>query len=272
VTLDLYRKRPGGQTRNSRARLGPGRFGSSRKKEAAGAACTRLLAMGFECRFFLAASAIDEVFVERRERDRRGRQVHRVHKRVPESRKTRCCGVQTHFEEGAAGSTGKGEGGGMTKKVVEIGSGAKKQVRGRPFEPGNKMGRGRPKGSRNKTNPGQALLDEYAEPIMRKCIVLAMQGDRSAMRLCVERISPARHGACIRMKLPPIKIAADVDKAAEKVTQAMGRAKITPTDGLIMMNVLEKHSGMIESVQMESDSDGNRVSIAEVLLQRRKKL
>jgi len=140
----------------------------------------------------------------------------------------------------------------MTKKVVEIESGVKKQVRGRPFEPGNKMGRGRPKGSPNKTNPSQALLDEYAEPIMRKCIVLAMQGDRSAMRLCVERISPARHGACIRMNLPPIKIAADVDKAAEKVTQAMGRAKITPTEGVTVMDILEKRSNIIEKVQSDS--------------------
>ena len=38
MTLDLYRKRPGGQTPRSRTQAGPGRFGSSRKKEAAGAA------------------------------------------------------------------------------------------------------------------------------------------------------------------------------------------------------------------------------------------
>jgi len=33
-------------------RLGPGRFGLSREKEAAGAARWSPLAMGFECRFF----------------------------------------------------------------------------------------------------------------------------------------------------------------------------------------------------------------------------
>src|ERR1700682_6017686 len=35
MTLDLYRKRPGGQAPRSRTSCGPGRFGSSRKKEAA---------------------------------------------------------------------------------------------------------------------------------------------------------------------------------------------------------------------------------------------
>jgi hypothetical protein len=140
----------------------------------------------------------------------------------------------------------------MTKKVVEIESGAKNKVRGRPFEPGNKLGRGRPKGSRNKTKPGQDLLDEYAPHLVRKCIAEAMQGDRSAMRLCMERISPARHGACIRMNLPAIKTAADVEKAAEKVTQAIRRGDLTPAEGGIMMNILESRCRVIQSVQWES--------------------
>ena len=51
------------------------------------------------------------------------------------------------------------------------------------------------------------------------------------MRLCMGHISPARQEACIRMILPPINTAQDVDKAAEKVTQAMTRGKLTPTEG-----------------------------------------
>ena len=59
--------------------------------------------MGFECRFFGKASAIDEIFVERRAQDHRGRQDHRVHKSVPGSRKAGFYKVQAHFEKGAAG-------------------------------------------------------------------------------------------------------------------------------------------------------------------------
>jgi hypothetical protein len=40
--------------------------------------------------------------------------------------------------------------------------------RGQPFPPGNTLGLGRPKGSRNKAKPpGQDLLDEYAPHLMR---------------------------------------------------------------------------------------------------------
>ena len=128
-----------------------------------------------------------------------------------------------------------------------------KKARGRPFPPGNTLGRGRPKGSRNKAkSPGQDLLDEYAPHLMRKCIALAMQGDRSAMRICMERISPARRGACITMNLPAIRTAQDVDKAAEKVTQAIRRGELTPTEGSTMMNLLESRSRVMERGQMES--------------------
>jgi hypothetical protein len=125
--------------------------------------------------------------------------------------------------------------------------------RGRPFTPGNTLGHGRPKGSRNKPKPpGQNVLEDYTEHLVRKCIALAMQGDPNAMRLCMERISPARRGACITMNLPPIRTAGDVDKAAERVTQAIRRGDLTPTEGGTMMNVLESRSRVIERVQMES--------------------
>lgn len=126
------------------------------------------------------------------------------------------------------------------------------QARGRPFPPGNKLGRGRPKGSPNKASePGEDLLKEYAPHVVRKCLALAMQGDRSAMRLCMDRISAARRDLLIRMNLPKIGTAQDVDKAAEKVTQGIGRGMITPTDGEKLMNILEIRSKIIETAQME---------------------
>ena len=54
------------------------------------------------------------------------------------------------------------------------------------------------------------------------------------------------------MNLPPIKTAADVDKAAEKVTQAIRRGDLTPAEGGTMMNILESRSRVIERVQLES--------------------
>src|SRR5579871_5613862 len=129
---------------------------------------------------------------------------------------------------------------------------AGKKVRGRPFQPGNKFGLGRPKGSRNKPKPGQTLIDQYSEHVVRKCLALAMQGDRGAIRLCMERISPARRGTLIRINLPKIKTAEDVNQAAEKLTTSIQRGELTPTDGNVMMSILESRSQIIERVQLQN--------------------
>jgi hypothetical protein len=72
------------------------------------------------------------------------------------------------------------------------------------------------------------------------------------MRLCLERILPVRRDTLIRMSLPRIGTGQDVNKAAEKVTQGMGRGKITATDGEKMMNVLQMRSRIIDSVEVDS--------------------
>lgn len=123
--------------------------------------------------------------------------------------------------------------------------------RGRPFTPGNTFGRGRPKGSRNKTKfPGQQLLDQYAEHLMGKCISMAMNGDPRALRICME-LAHARRAACIRISLPTIRSAADIDRAADKVTQAVRTGRISPHEGETMMRILESHARVIEKVEFE---------------------
>ena len=142
------------------------------------------------------------------------------------------------------------------------------EPRGRPFAPGNTLGRGRPKGSRNKaTSVGQDLLDQYTPQLVANCIRLALKDDdRSAMRICMERIFPARRDVSIRMSLPRIQTAQDLEKAAEKVTQAIGRGRIAPAEGETMMNIFEIRSRIIEKAHWESrleKLEGNMAAAAQ---------
>ena len=124
--------------------------------------------------------------------------------------------------------------------------------RGRPFEPGNQVGRGRPKGSRNlELPPEQSLFADYRDYLTRKCIGSAMQGDRSAMRLCMERASPVQPVAWVPIRLPKIETAWDVNQAADKVTREVGRGKITPAEARSLMSILETHLRIIAKVQWE---------------------
>jgi hypothetical protein len=56
---------------------------------------------------------------------------------------------------------------------------------------GNKAGK--PKGTRHKaTLAAETLLEGEAEALTRKAIELALKGDIAALRLCLDRIIPAR--------------------------------------------------------------------------------
>ena len=100
-------------------------------------------------------------------------------------------------------------------------------TRGRPFQPGNRFGRGRPPGSRNKA--GQAaqatrqLLEQYAEPLIRKCILDALKGDKQAMRMCLERLIPLCRERLLQMPAPRIGTARQLAHAVEKVWKSMGQ-------------------------------------------------
>lgn len=113
------------------------------------------------------------------------------------------------------------------------------KLRGRPFQPGNQFGRGRPKGSPNRVRPGDDLLEKSATDLMGECIRQALEeGDRSALRLCVERISPTRRGAPLLIKLPRMRSMQDAKRAAEKVTRAFQRGQCTPHEATEVMRFL----------------------------------
>ena len=74
-------------------------------------------------------------------------------------------------------------------------------TRGRPFEPGNAGGPGRPEGSRNKaTIILDALADGEAEAVLRKVIEAAMSGDLKAAEIVLSRVWPPRKGRGIRIR------------------------------------------------------------------------
>jgi hypothetical protein len=126
-------------------------------------------------------------------------------------------------------------------------------TRGKPFQPGNTLGRGRPKGSSNKPkSPAQELLEEYHLALTRKCLSLAASGNLAAMRICMDRLAPPRPNGCIRISLPKIRTLQDVEMAADKIMQAMGRSRIMPAEGKTVTESLMLIAQMIGNTQMQT--------------------
>lgn len=121
------------------------------------------------------------------------------------------------------------------------------------FAPGNKVGRGRPHGSRNQaTIVLQDLLDGAGKGLTARCIKMAHDGDPTALRLVMERLIPPRKDRPVYLRLPKINTAAAVAKAAAAVLEAVASGEITPSEGESVSTIVEMRRRAIETAEFES--------------------
>ena len=111
---------------------------------------------------------------------------------------------------------------------------------------------GRPAGSRNKaTQALQQMLEGEAERITRKAIDLALAGDLTAIRLCMERLLPPRKDRPVQIDLPPIETVGQVSLAMAAVSRAISEGQITPGEGETLANVLAVQKEVIATAELE---------------------
>jgi hypothetical protein len=118
------------------------------------------------------------------------------------------------------------------------------------FGPGNS---GKPKGTRHKaTQAALALLDGEAEALTRQAVTMALGGDTTALRLCLERIAPPRRDAPVTFDLPPMETARDAAKAAGAVLGAVAEGELTPGEGASLMALVEGFRRTLETSELEA--------------------
>src|ERR1039457_2850225 len=98
--------------------------------------------------------------------------------------------------------------------------------RGRPFEPGNKLGRGRPKGSPNKKpQHAQKLFDDNAAAILALAINSSRENPQM-LRMLASRIVPRQRDLSVKIGRLPLKTLPDLDRASEVTIQKATSGKI----------------------------------------------
>lgn len=123
------------------------------------------------------------------------------------------------------------------------------ETRGRPFPPGNP---GRPKGARHRVTVAvEILLEGDAEALTRKAIELGLAGDLTALRLCLDRIAPARRDRPVVVDLPALDTADDGPRALAAIAAAAACGEITPGEALALAGVVVEHRRGLETVDIE---------------------
>jgi hypothetical protein len=130
----------------------------------------------------------------------------------------------------------------MSRKYAE-------NTRGKPFAAGNP---GKPKGARHRVTLAiEALLEGEAEELTRAVIEKAKAGDVTALRLCLERLAPARKDSPISLVFPSVRSAADTVDASAMLLEAVTGGEVSPGEAASVMALLVSHKTILETGDLE---------------------
>ena len=120
------------------------------------------------------------------------------------------------------------------------------------FAKGNRLA-GNKAGSRHRVSRAiEALLEGQHEALTAKAVELALAGDTVALRLCLDRLAPARKDAPVSLALPAVRTANDAVAASAALLDAVSAGEVTPDEAGRVMSLLSAHRGLIETCDLEA--------------------
>jgi len=112
---------------------------------------------------------------------------------------------------------------------------------------------GKPAGARNRaTQAVQALLQGEAEALTRKAIDMALAGDSTALRLCIERLAPPPKDAPVRFPIPAMETVADASRAIGAIVAAVGAGELTPAEAERVASLIDTWRKAVETADLEA--------------------
>ena len=96
------------------------------------------------------------------------------------------------------------------------------------------------------------LLEGQAEALTQRAVELALAGDTTALRLCLERIAPPQKDNPVRFAMPRMATACDAAEAAAAVLQAVSSGELTPSEGAMVMGLVDSYRRTLEVSELEA--------------------
>ena len=126
---------------------------------------------------------------------------------------------------------------------------------------------GKPTGARNKaTLAALDLLGGETEALSRKAIEMALDGDTTALRLCLERIAPpSKERPLEGFELPPLGSPQNILAALELVAQQLACGDLLPSEAKALCLVLDKYHDHYETTLL-----AQRIEILETKIDTKK--
>lgn len=109
---------------------------------------------------------------------------------------------------------------------------------------------GRPKGTQDKRTMLRHLLDPHAKKLIQKVVSLALEGDTTALRLCLERLIPP-----LKQRDESITLRLDGNTLTENglsVINALSKGEITPSEANSFLQAIVAQTRITEMDEIEA--------------------
>ena len=124
-------------------------------------------------------------------------------------------------------------------------------MRGRPFEPGNKFGHGRPKGSPNKKSQrAQKIFEENSTAIIALAINRCRE-DPQMLRMLASHIVPRQRDLPVNIGRLPMRTLEDLDRASETTLKKATSGKISVSEGRDISSMIEIRRSVLVAQGLE---------------------
>jgi hypothetical protein len=111
---------------------------------------------------------------------------------------------------------------------------------------------GKPRGARHRaTLAAETLLEGEVEALSRKAVDLALKGDVSALRLCLDRILPPRRDRPVCFELPRMTESKDAMSALAAIVAAVAAGELTPMEAAELSKVVDGYARTLQAVEFE---------------------
>lgn len=108
---------------------------------------------------------------------------------------------------------------------------------------------GKPRGAKDRRTALRELLQPHASELVQKAVELALAGDTTALRICIDRIIPA-----IKAKDAPVSVSGLTGSLAEQgqaVLNALAAGSVTPDEANAVMAAIGAQVRIVEADELE---------------------
>lgn len=103
---------------------------------------------------------------------------------------------------------------------------------------------GRPKGIPDKRTVYREALQDRATEIVEALVDKALEGDTTALRICVDRIVPALKSVDSPVS---IELSGSLSAQGQQVLSAIGTGRLAPGEGTALMSTLQAQARLVET-------------------------